>query len=271
MTSPHPAGSIAIVVSSCDRFFDCWRPFAHFFQKHWSRCPFPVCLIVNELTFRSSFIQPLAVGPDRGWASNMQRALGQIQQSHLLYFQEDYFLTGPVDETQLAADIAFALAHQAASLSFSDLALLEPDFAPATGRFGLVPVDSKGRTRLQVALWEKEKFQTLLHSGEDAWQMEARGSRRTREMTIYSYGPAVAGPIPYLRSAVVRGLWTAEAQTMCTQAGIALSPRFRSGMAATNRGCRWRRALGRVRYRVARARQGGRPVDLSPTAACKAA
>ncbi len=47
------ASSVAMVVSSCDAFFDAWRPFAFFFRKHWSDCPFPVFLIVNRLRVRS--------------------------------------------------------------------------------------------------------------------------------------------------------------------------------------------------------------------------
>src|SRR5438132_18161 len=43
------ASSVAAVVSSCDAFFDTWRPFFFFFRKHWSDCPLPVFLIVNQL------------------------------------------------------------------------------------------------------------------------------------------------------------------------------------------------------------------------------
>ena len=89
------ASSVAIVVSSCDAFFDAWRPFVFFFRKHWSDCPFPIFLIVNRLRVRSNFLQPITVGPDRDWASNMQVALAQITQPYVLYLQEDYFLNGP--------------------------------------------------------------------------------------------------------------------------------------------------------------------------------
>src|SRR5450755_1127016 len=91
------ASSVAIIVSSCDAFFDAWRPFVFFFRTHCSDCPFPIFLIVNLLRVRSNFIQPISVGPDRDWAANMQVALNQITQPYILYLQEDYFLNGPVD------------------------------------------------------------------------------------------------------------------------------------------------------------------------------
>src|SRR3954464_3533817 len=34
------ASSVAIVVSSCDAFFDTWRPFVFFFRQHWGDYPF---------------------------------------------------------------------------------------------------------------------------------------------------------------------------------------------------------------------------------------
>src|SRR2546423_4407905 len=90
------ASSVAVVVSSCDAFFDAWRPFVFFFRKHWSDCPFPVSLIVNRLRVVSKFVRPISIGPDREWASNMMTALGSISQPYILYFQEDYFLNGRV-------------------------------------------------------------------------------------------------------------------------------------------------------------------------------
>jgi hypothetical protein len=51
--------------------------------QHWNDCPFPT-LIVNRLRVRSNFLQPITVGPDRGWASNMQVALAQIAQPYVL-------------------------------------------------------------------------------------------------------------------------------------------------------------------------------------------
>src|SRR5947209_10925040 len=143
------ASSVAVVVSSCDAFFDAWRPFVFFFQKHWGDCPFPVFLIVNRLRVHSKIVQPLAVGPDRGWASNMMTALGSIPQPYILYFQEDYFLNGDVRNDQLAEDFGYVFENDIASFCFYARSELEPNFKPLNDRFGVVPRESDGRTRLQ--------------------------------------------------------------------------------------------------------------------------
>ena len=241
------AGSVAVVVSSCDAFFDVWRPFAFFFRKHWADCPFPVFLIVNELEIRSTSIQPLAVGPDRGWASNMKAALEKIGHSHVLYLQEDYFLDRPVRREQLAEDFAYAFEHGADAFCLRARTKLEPAFQPINDRFGVVPRDSDGRTRCQTTLWKREAFLKALHQGETAWEMEARGSDRTRDMLALSYSTREHASLSYLMSGIVRGLWTPEALAMCDEHGCTIAPYFRGTYSQSSPVRRLRRALTRRR------------------------
>src|ERR1043165_9524107 len=88
--------SVAIIVSSCDAFFDAWEPFNLFLKRFWNDCPFQIFLISNQLQVRSPRIRAISVGPDRGWSSNLLVALDRIPHPYILYVQEDYFLTEPV-------------------------------------------------------------------------------------------------------------------------------------------------------------------------------
>jgi hypothetical protein len=256
------ASSVAIVVSSCDAFFDAWRPFCFFFRKHWSDCPFPVFLVVNGLQVRSNVVQPIPVGPDRDWATNMATALASISQPYVLYFQEDYFLNGAVNNALLAADIAYAFENDVASFCFQARGQLEPNFQALNDRFGIVPRDSDGRTRLQVTLWKKEVLQATLRPGESAWNMEARASERTRDLLALSYLQRRDRPIPYLMSAIVRGLWTPQAILLCKQAGLEIHPRFRSAHSDVAWVRRFRRGRDRIKLALALARQRRHVIDL---------
>jgi hypothetical protein len=251
-------GSVAVVVSSCDAFFDAWRPFAFFFRKHWSDCPFPVYLIVNELTFRSEILRPLAVGPDRGWATNMKLALQQLPAPRVLYLQEDYFLTEPVRQEQLAHDFSYAFEHDADAFCFRARSELEPTFHPINDRFGVVPRDSDGRTRCQLTLWKRDALLAVLRDGENAWEMESRGSERTRDMLALSYSTREQAPVPYLMSAIVRGLWTPEALRLCAANQVKIAPHFRGTYTQSALLRRWRRARTRQRLgrELARVRSG---------------
>jgi len=256
------ASSVAVVVSSCDAFFDTWRPFFFFFRRHWSDCPLPVFLIVNQLRVRSENVRPISVGTDRNWASNMAIALTSITQPYILYFQDDYFLNGKVNNELLAQDFAFAFDNNAASLCLYARSTLEPDFQPLNDRIGIVPPNSDGRTRLQVTLWKKEVLQAALRPGESAWNMEARGSNRTRDLLALSYVHRRGLPIPYLMSAIVRGLWTPEALELCRQSGFEIKPRFRSEHSDIAWLRRFRRGLDRIKRTFALAKQRRRVIDL---------
>ncbi len=256
------AGSVAVVVSSCDAFFDAWRPFTFFFRKFWSDCPFPIHLIVNRLRVHSNLIHPVAVGPDRGWATNMQIALQEIKESHILYMQEDYFLKAPVDRAQLAEDFAYSFAHNAASFCFYGRSQLEADFRPINQRYGVVPRDSDGRTRCQVTLWKRDVFASALRSGETAWNMEARGSERTRDNLTISYARPDSGAIPYLMSGISRGLWMPQAIALCREHNLEIQPKFRPNFVENPSARKFRRAIGRVRFPFSYARQLMQPIDL---------
>lgn len=256
------ASSVAIIVSSCDAFFDAWRPFVFFFRKHWSDCPFPIFLIVNRLRVRSNFIQAIPVGPDRDWAANMHVALKQITQPYVLYLQEDYFLNGLVKREQLAADFAYAFERDAASFCFYGRSQLERDFVTLNDRFGIVPRESDGRTRLQATLWKREVLQSALRPGETAWNMEARASERTRDLLVLSYMRRDNVPIPYLMSAISRRLWTPQGISLCQREHLRIYPRFRLEHSDVAWRRRLRRGLGRARLALALARQGTREIDL---------
>jgi len=254
--------SVAVLVSSCDAFFDCWRPFAFFFRKYWPDCPFQVFLLVNELKVQSQILRSLPVGTDRGWASNLIVALRQIQTPRLLYFQDDYFLDGPVQHDQLAADFAYAFEHDADSLCFRARSDLEPAFQPINDRFGIVPPGSDGRTRCQLTLWKREALLAALRDGETAWEMEAGGSARTRDMRVFSYSKRDDAPVPYLMSAVVRGLWTREAIAMCARENFEIAPRFREIYSPNPLVQRWRRARTRSRLSRELAKRRTQAIDL---------
>jgi hypothetical protein len=249
--------SVAIMVSSCDAFFDAWRPFHAFLEKFWDDCPLEIFLLTNQIEVRSSRLRSIAVGPDRGWSSNLLRALEQVPHPHLLYLQEDYFLTAQVESGQLARDFAEAIESGGDSLCFR--ARSEPDagFTPLNDRFGVVPLSSDGRTRCQATLWNRKALHSILREGETAWNFEARGSARTQEMRILSYDSRENTPIRYLVSAISRGFWMPDAIAFCRQNNVEIDPLVRPVYSRRSWQRNFRRVLARHRFeRELQARKG---------------
>lgn len=256
------ASSAAILVSSCDAFFDAWKPFAEFFAKFWPNCPLEIFLLTNQLAVKSQRIHPLAVGEDRGWSSNLLAALERISHPYVLYFQEDYFLTDLVRQEQLADDFALAMESGADSLCFRARTGFDQGFRPLNNRFGLVPLGSDGRTRCQVTLWKKNALQAILRAGETAWDFEARGSARTEQMQILSYLRRENAPISYLMSAISRGLWMPEAISLCREHGVVIDPFFRPIFPKQAWQKAIRRAVGRNALKRALRRQRASMIEL---------
>src|SRR5690349_8877654 len=255
--------SVAIIVSSCDFFFDAWRPFTRFLDRSWNDCPFEIFLITNELEIRSSRIRSITLGPDRGWSSNLLEALNRLDHPYVFYMQEDYFLTAPVQKQQLANDFAEMMDAGASALCFRARTNPDAGFQSLNDRFGIVPLYSDGRTRCQVTLWNRKALQSILRPGETAWDFEARGSPRTQEMKILSYNRRDNTPIPYLMSAISRGFWMPDALILCRKHKVEITPLIRPVFSTNSlaRGMKRHFSKGRFRRALSLAKRNG--LDLA--------
>jgi hypothetical protein len=81
-------------------------------------------------------------------------------------------------------------------------------------------------------------------------------------MQILSYNRRDNTPIPYLMSAISRGLWMPDAIALCQEHGIPIEPFFRPRFSPRPWQRRLRRALGRARLRRALRAQLRKPIEL---------
>lgn len=219
---------LAVLVSSCDRFRDLWGPFFTLFWRHWPDCPFPVFLITNRETHADPRVTSLPVGEDRQWASNCLAALARVPHPYLLYLQEDYLLSGPVDTARIR-QLLNCLSQRSAGY----LRLLPnpgPDRRlPGHPDLGLIDPGSQFRTSLQAAFWRADVLTKLLVNGETGRDMEDLGSRRSAALTCEflslraGRGAGRRPPLPYPLGGVVwNGCWTHAGLRLCRREGIAL-------------------------------------------------
>ena len=217
-------------------------------------------MVVNELAVRSDWLALLAVGRDRGWSDNLRQALGRIEADYLLYLQEDYFLTAPPDADWLN----FALARMRTERV--DLLCLRPmppgygaeDWPRVSGggdRLSEIPAGSPWRGRLQAAFWRRDALLGALRAGESAWDFEAHAGERLGGLRAWTVAREGGGALPYLSSAIVRGLWTPDARRLCAEQGVPIEPDCRGTSSPSRRRCKWRRAVDRVRLPLAAWRQ----------------
>lgn len=212
----------AIVVPSCDAYEDSWLPFFSFFFKYWPDCPFPVYLITDNKVYSDQRVQTINLGVDHGWANNMRICLTQIPEKYFLYFLEDVFLSKKVDTKKILALLELAKKDKVSCLRLYPSP--GPDrLYPGQAELGIIGEKVSYRVSTMTAIWDKESFLRLLKTGENAWQMELEGTKRSwladeLFLSVWPGSPA----IDYFATAIKRGRWQYDAILFCKQNGVSI-------------------------------------------------
>ncbi|MCL5666518.1 MAG: hypothetical protein M1383_02000 [Patescibacteria group bacterium] len=214
---------LAIVVSSCDAYSDVWPAFFTLFFRYWPDCPYQVYLIGNKQSWPDTRIKTILINPDRRWSDNLRAALDQVREKYILYMQEDYLLQAKVDANKISQLFNFVIQEKAACLR------LQPTPGPDlpyqnNPEIGEISKTEDYRVSLQAAIWDKQAMLSLLADGEDGWQMEFEGTKRSRQvpMKFLSVKRDVPRPLPYFCTAVLKGKWMRQAVEFCRKENIAI-------------------------------------------------
>jgi hypothetical protein len=210
-----------VVVSSCDAYSDAWSPFLQLFDRYWPDCPWQTWWISNQLKVEHSRVRTFAVGDDQGWASNLLKLLDDQQPDSIIYLQEDYFLQTPVDSKRLRDVIEYA---RNTAVGYIRLAGSPDPDRPHDNPFGLGELSPgmKFRCSLQAAWWDVATLRKLLVAGENGWQMEMAGSRRSDALPESFLSVLREHPLIdyYYDTGILKGKWLPGALDLCRREGI---------------------------------------------------
>jgi len=217
-----PTNSIAVVISSCDRYSDLWKPFFQLFFRYWPDCPFPIYLVANHSRYDDPRVTTITVGDDHDWSSSFRRAISSIPSRYLIVLLEDYFLFAPVNTDKIVEYAQYMTARSAAFLQLYSILLRA---APTADHPDIGPRDkgSLYRISLQPAIWDKQALNTLLQDGESAWEFETKGTVRSNSLdaAFFSLKPGVKSPIPVCNAAS-RGKLVRSAVLLCRREKVAI-------------------------------------------------
>ena len=174
--------NVAIVVSSCDLYSDCWNPLFCSLNKNLIHCSLPIYLICNEKNELFDGVEDIRVGEHLGWGSNTKKALNQISAEYVLLIQEDYFLNKELTTDVLLSHVDYCREH-----CIDYLRLGEPfrDVYPTDNpRYCKDPVGLKYSLCLQPAIWKKETLQRFTIDGWTGWDYERNINKYIVEQNI---------------------------------------------------------------------------------------
>jgi len=218
---------VTIIVSSCDKYAELWEPFSKLLFKYWPSLKtynkhVPVILITNKKSFSFKGIQNFQTGEDKSWSDNMLQVLSHVKTKYVLYLQEDYFLSQPVNNEflyylikKMKQDHIPYIQLNQDSASYADTQKSFP-----TVKNSIVKSQYLGyRTALQAAFWQKDVFEWLIKKKESPWEFESYGGMRSAGMRAPFLAIVKDYPITFV-NAVNLGFWQDGSLEFLHQEGI---------------------------------------------------
>lgn len=217
--NPAHRGNTAVVVMSCRRFEQVWDPFFKLFQKYWPECPYKVYLGTDTGAYPG--VNNIVVGEDRGWGSNCLHILKQIPEERIIFFQEDFLIQGRVDNERVEKFVTHAHDFNIGCLRMVACPGPSADWQ-ACDVLGTIGATDPYRLSMQLAIWDKSVFQSLVKEGQNPWEIEVRNQQLAalNPKPFLCVNADTPQPVPYYITAVVKGEWQDGALDLLRKEGI---------------------------------------------------
>jgi hypothetical protein len=211
------SNEIAIVILSFDDFKVTWKPCIDHFFNAWPECPYSVYLLNNFIPSEDERVKDLMVGEDLNWSDTLEKGLLKIQTKRIFFLFDDAFITKiKWEEIELIFKISV-------KNDFDSVALRKRVFDNGK-RFNekLYKINStaKYRNSLFLNLIKKDLVLRLLKSGENAWQFEKDGNKRSKNFDFYSVYDT---KLVTYHHGIIKGKWMPKVYTYLKNKGYSLS------------------------------------------------
>lgn len=212
----------SILINTCDKFEDCWKPFFKLFKIYWPEYNGKIYLNTEYKDFSYEGLNIICLKVAAGeqdahkitWSECLMRALEKIDADIVLYMQEDYFLKDYVKNELVEKYASLFLDNEIDCIHLTDQAVVEERDKCKLEGLNNVKVKQRYRISCQAALWRKDVLHCYLRTYENAWQFEEFGSKRA---SILKHKFYVVDRnwvkldkfeiIPYIFTGIVQGKW----------------------------------------------------------------
>jgi len=220
--------NVAVVILSCDKYFDTWEKVLYSFDKYWGHSKYPIYITTNNKKVKHGKIICLNIGDDISWSSNLQLALNKINEKYVILWLDDVFLNNYVSQEYIEKDINWFL------LNDIDYLRLRNDGFKLNrnkDKYECISNDDPYRNSIFCTLWKKNVLQDVLVADENAWQFEFRGS--IRSMKYKKYYTVSTTRFNYLH-AIEKGIWMRKAVKWIYKNDLNVDLSYRSHMSIKN-------------------------------------
>jgi hypothetical protein len=170
-----------VVVLTSNKYVHCMPPFSYLFNKFWDPGQ-PVQVVrydVRPAKMPGNFSNfAIGVQDEYTWSSGLIKYLHYHPGNLILLMLEDYFISEPVDKTQIAR--YWHMMKASPHIAKIDLSgdRLKVGHTDTNDDLVLSANDAPFQTSLQAAIWRKDFLLKYLDPQEDPWQFEKHGTKR---------------------------------------------------------------------------------------------
>ncbi|MDT8397320.1 MAG: hypothetical protein RQ899_01750 [Pseudomonadales bacterium] len=208
----------AILILSCDKYFDLQELAVLLLRRFWVDCPFKVYVGGNTLVFdKDASVQCVLSGRDEDWSSSLRKILEQIEEKYVFLFLEDYVLTSAPSTSEILYFLNTVKTQDINNAHYYPAPL--PDHVNEDGKFGVYSPGAPYRATVE-SLWERDYLLKLLLDGESPWDFEIMGSYRCSYSGRHWCSMA---PLFTLVNLVEKGHWTQEGVEADRKMGLGLN------------------------------------------------
>lgn len=218
---------VAIMITSCDAYRDCWKPMIFSLDKYWPDCEWPRYIVTNYADEELPNTTIIKVGDDlRSWCNLARMGMEQIDADYILFFQEDYWLGRKVDNEAIIAHVKYMDENHVDYLKIQD-DIRRDNLRIGDTDYCMNPIDRRYAFNTAIAFWRKSVVPQLLPEDWDGWKFErqitpyvAEHDIKINSQTLYSSFYSAKGITVILEAAIVRGVWTPAAVEFLRENGM---------------------------------------------------
>ncbi len=174
----------SVLVSSCDKHQDAWKPFFVLFEKHWRNCPYKVYLNTESLCYDESNISVTTLNCNKpcSWSSRLKNALKKIDTKYIIFLLEDFFFLDRVNQTAINNYIQIMEKNPKIPVIDFEYGDNSKNIASLSEYNNLYKRNLKSMYFLncQAAIWRRKDLIRFLSPYENAWQFEIFGTERAK-------------------------------------------------------------------------------------------
>ena len=212
--------SYKIVVMSCDKNKDLWKPFYLCMEKYWKNHPE---IIYSTETLKNPYYKTICRNyPINKWTKRVYDTVKDLPCKHILLMVDDIFIRENVDN-DLIYHLTSYLIHNVASINF-EFSFDNKDIPLFNGVL-LRNRNGKFKLSCMCQMWQKRAILDLFNVEYNPWDFEKVGNSKHYSFLISKYGNVLNWGKRHdtWKWGVVKGKWTKECKEFFDKENIVIN------------------------------------------------